>query len=227
MAKSNKEWTALFLSIIAVVISLISCIVSFHTFSLHQKEFTSDRTMLLTAQFEKNIDGKITFNYFNQELKPSPRLKLKPSSDNIKVLRLELFYPSKMSENDLEFSKQSSFVLLNTENWINLEPVVTLIKKFHSETPLPENSNGVDSEVMVIVKSTYVVRNRQFQQVSFYKIRYFIVMYNNSENNEPLSFIVFHGFEWVSDVNSDLFNDSLDKAKNGEIFILSYPHRVG
>ena len=220
--KLNKEQAPLFLSIIAIAISIISCIIAFKNVALQQEEFTSNRELLLTAEFNRGIDIKGTIKYSNEDLNLNPKIRFQPSSDNIKILKIELFYPSKILDNGYDFSKQSSFVLLNPDVWISLEPIITLIKKFHSEIDLIKPSKGVDSEIMVFVKSTYAVRNHQFQQVSIYRIRYVFVQISDPKIKESFNPVICYGFEWIANLGADDFDKTLNSMKSGKDLNFKY-----
>lgn len=225
--KLNKERVPLFLSIIAIVISIISCIIAFKNVALQQDEFTSNRELLLTAEFNRGIDIKGTIKYSNEELKLNPKIRFQPSSDNIKILKIELFYPSKILENSYDFSKQASLVLLNPDVWISLEPLITLIKRFHSEIDLIKPSKGVDSEIMVFVKSTYTVKNHRFQQVSIYRIRYVFIQISDTKVKESIEPVICYGFEWVTNLSTDDFDKALNSMKNGQDLNFKYSPRKG
>ena len=215
----NNGRLSLVLSIIAILISLASCFIAFKNVSLQQEEFSSERTLLLTAKFNKNLDIKGSIDYSKDEQKLTSKIKLQSSSKNVKIQSLEFFYPSKILENGYDFSKHSSFVLLNTDIWVSIEPIVTVIKKFHSEIDLIKPSHGVDTEIMVLIKSTYVVKNHQFEQVSFYKIKYVFLQFNDSENNKYFSPVIFYGFEWIADIDTNDFDKTLDSMKDGQDLI--------
>ncbi len=218
----NKGRLSLVLSILAILISLASCYFAFKNISLQQEEFSSERTLLLTAKFNKNLDLKGSITYSKDEQKQTSKIKLQSSSKNVKIQSLEFFYPSKILENGYDFSKHSSFVLLNTDIWVSIEPIVTLIKKFHSEIDPIKQSHGVDTEIMVLIKTTYVVKNHQYEQVSFYKIKYVFFQFNDSENNEFFSPVIFYGFEWITNIDSNDFDKILKSMKDDKNLTFKY-----
>lgn len=81
---SNKEQWPLFLSIIAIVISLVSCLILFKNAILQQEEFSSSRTFLLTAKFNRGIDIKGTIRYPEQELNLNSKIRFYSLSEKIK-----------------------------------------------------------------------------------------------------------------------------------------------
>ena len=168
--KNSKVIISLFISVIALGISIKSCVNSNDALDLSKKEFQAKRLLILEAS-NGNFSPGFIFNPFDK---------------NQKLQSLSIYFPSQFSNAEVSI-ESSDFHYVTTELQDSLS---RLIKRQYSNVYLNNQTLFIPNIfIPIVIKSNYVAAGESLWDTSVYKLEYSFRKYNKFSHESNLNFI--------------------------------------
>jgi len=207
--KLSKDVIPILIGAIALIISIKSCAISQRAISISTSEFQLSRSLVLTGTFSEDQN----------------ELKLKSLSEDMKVMTLTIYTPSKVSETEAVFTK--GFVLERypplTLNKSDINDIRELIIKNHIEHDCNRLQNGIliFSRIPILIETSYLVKGDKVSDTSIYTMKY-LFFQSGGEDNKIEVPVILANFEFYTHLDPEDWKNTLRKLRSGKPWIFRF-----
>jgi hypothetical protein len=208
--KLLRDVVPILISAVALIISIKSCAISQRATSISSSEYQLSRSLVLTGSFSEDQN----------------ECKLKPLSEDMKVITLTIYTPSKVSEKEVIFERGfelERYPLVSlTES--DIKRIKELIIKNHQEHDCNEFQEFVfiTSRIPILIETSYLVKGDKVSDASIYTMKYQFYRSRDKNRKTWFSTVLFANLEFDTHLAPENWRNILRNLRSGKPWVLRF-----